>query len=121
MSTDLSPRAVGVPPAHPVIVPVAGRHGRVIGAYVTNEGSTGFVPAVDVQRLALLGLGAVAVLTAGTVAVARHHQAPAIRQVTMGHGGWISLRNAAVPPLRRAPVQRPWWARLLGARRLVVH
>jgi hypothetical protein len=37
----------------------------------------------------------------------------------MGPGGWVGLKGAALPPLRPAR-RRPWWARLLRARRMVV-
>jgi hypothetical protein len=43
---------------------------------------------------------------------------PAIGTVTMGPGGWVSLKRAGAPPLRSAP--RPWWAHVLKAHRLVV-
>ncbi|MEV8509067.1 hypothetical protein AB0368_30115 [Actinoplanes sp. NPDC051475] len=44
---------------------------------------------------------------------------PAIGAVTMGPGGWISLKRTTRPPLRAARTERPWWARALRARRLV--
>jgi hypothetical protein len=51
------------------------------------------------------------------VAAARRRRA--IGAVTMGPGGWVSVKRSACPPLRDGS-PRPWWARLLGAHRLVV-
>jgi len=105
----------------PPVVTVA-RGERIVGAFVTADGRTTFVPALDVHRLAAMGLASLAVLTAGAVIAAARRRTPAIKSVTMGHGGWISLRNAAVP-IPTSTLHggaRPWWARLLGARRLVV-
>jgi len=39
---------------------------------------------------------------------------PAVRSITMGHGGWVSFKGAQPPPVT-AP--RPWWAHLLRAQR----
>ncbi|GGN84378.1 hypothetical protein GCM10010112_63730 [Actinoplanes lobatus] len=90
------------------------RHGqREIGAYATGPDGTVFVPAVDVTTIAVAALGTAALIA---VAVSARRR-PAIGAVTMGPGGWVSLRRSTAPPLRAG---RPWWARLLGARRLVV-
>ncbi|GAA0814528.1 hypothetical protein [Spirilliplanes yamanashiensis] len=101
----------------PVFVPV--RHGdRPVGAFVVDAGETTFVPVVDVTLLAVIGL-ATAAVTAAAVALGASRRRPAIGAVTMGPGGWVSLRNAAAPALR-PQAGRPWWARLLRAHRLVV-
>jgi hypothetical protein len=78
-----------------------------------------FVPAVDVTRIVVATLGAV---TAMTVAVsistaARRH--PTIGTVTMGPGGWLSVKRSGPPPVRSG-APRPWWAHVLRAHRLVV-
>jgi hypothetical protein len=80
-------------------------------------------PVVDVTRVvttAEVVLGAVAVASR----LARR-PGPVVARVTMGPGGWVSMRGGAmaVRPARRlwrraplpAPTRRPWWARLLAA------
>ena len=92
------------------------RHGeREIGAYVDGR----FVPVVDVTTVALAALAAAAVAGAGLSAGLALRRRPAIGTVTMGPGGWISLKRTARPPLRAASAARPWWAHLLRAHRLV--
>ncbi|MFF5081499.1 hypothetical protein ACFY36_31005 [Actinoplanes sp. NPDC000266] len=89
---------------------------REIGAYVTDDAQgTRFVPALDVTALATVAAVAVTGVAIGFAARRR----PAIGSVTMGPGGWISLKRSTRPPLRAARPKRPWWARLLRARRLV--
>lgn len=95
---------------------------RVLGAYVRSGDTVRFRPAYDANRLAVAGVAALAIVTAGAVAgvvaVTRRRGRPAVGSVTMGPGGWVSVRNA--PSLRAGTAHRPWWARLLRARRLVV-
>jgi hypothetical protein len=84
--------------------------------------------ALDVQRLAergqvlagLVVVGATVVLTARAWARGR----PAVGQVSMGPGGWVSVRipsrggtaSALGRGIRLAPgARRPWWARVLRA------
>ncbi len=108
---------VGATGEQPALVPV--RHGdRTIGAYVARRGTVVFVPAVDLTLVALGGLTCAAV-AAVAMAATSGRRPPAIGAVSMGPGGWISLRNSSAPPLRPAR-GRPWWARLLRAHRLVV-
>jgi hypothetical protein len=94
---------------------------REIGTYAVGPDTTTFVPAVDVTAIVL---AAMAAATASVVAVAvgvALRRRPAIGTVTMGPGGWISLKRSSRPPLRAAPAAaRPWWAHLLRARRLTV-
>ncbi|MDG4780679.1 hypothetical protein O7614_13595 [Micromonospora sp. WMMD961] len=101
------------------LVPVV-RDGRATGAYVLSGGRVRYRPVTDPDRLlaAATGAFAVAVLTAA-VAVVGRRKPPAIGAVTMGPGGWVSLRGVRAPALRSA-TPRPWWARALRARRLVV-
>jgi hypothetical protein len=120
-------RAVAVPPEPNVIalpgpdevslVPVH-RDGRAVGAYVLLDGDVRFRPVVDVDRIlsAVAGIAAVAGFAA---AAAARRRVPAVGAVTIGPGGWVSLKGVAAPSLRPAG-HRPWWARLLRARRLVV-
>jgi hypothetical protein len=115
------PRADGV-----LLLPVVERsadRSRPVGAFVAGDrGRVRFVPVVDVQRLALYTLaGVTGALAAGTVATAlRRDRGPSIGTVHMGPGGWVSLKRTASPMLRTERRSRPWWARLLRARRLVV-
>ncbi|RKN40192.1 hypothetical protein [Micromonospora endolithica] len=99
------------------LVPVTWR-GRPVGAFVATGGRVRYRPVVDPDQLlaaaaGVLGLG---LLAAGAAVVARR-RAPAIGSVRMGPGGWVSLKGLPLPA-PRAP--RPWWARALRARRLVV-
>jgi hypothetical protein len=94
---------------------------REVGAWITGPDTAVFRPVVDVTRLAgtaLAGTAAVAIATAAVLAVSRRRAA--IGTVTMGPGGWVSVKNAGRPPLR-PDRGRPWWARLLGAHRLVTN
>jgi hypothetical protein len=99
---------------HPV------RHGdREIGVYVVGPRGATFVPAVDSTAIALAALATATAMTiAVSIAVAVRRR-PAIGTVTMGPGGWVSLKRTDVPPLRAA-TPRPWWAHLLRAHRLIV-
>jgi hypothetical protein len=102
------------------IVPI--RHGRrTVGAYVMTPEGMRFHPATDITRIVVTAL-TTAALTAAAIAIAAAvRRPPAIRSVTMGPGGWVSLRGTTMPPARSgAATSRPWWARALGARRLVV-
>ncbi|MCM4085180.1 hypothetical protein [Paractinoplanes hotanensis] len=100
------------------VVPIS--HGRrTVGAYVMTPEGIRFQSAVDVTRIVVTALTAAA-LTGVTIAMAvAVRRPPAIRSVAMGPGGWISLKGMPVPPMRRAAPARPWWARVLRARRLV--
>jgi hypothetical protein len=100
------------------VVPV--HHGeREVGAYVLGPDRTTYVPAVDATRIAMAALGAATVMTVAVSIGTALRRRPAIGTVTMGPGGWVSLKRTATPPLRDA-TPRPWWARLLRAHRLVV-
>ena len=90
-----------------------------VGVFVVRGDRTTFRPAVDVQRLARYAVVATGLIAAATVAAAALRRPPAIGSVTMGHGGWISVKGAPVPALRPSE-PRPWWARILHARELVV-
>jgi len=94
------------------------RGDREIGAYVEHDGATEFVPAVDVSRLVLAALAATTASIAAVSAAVAVRRRPAIGTVTMGPGGWVSLKRTGSPPLRDG-TPRPWWARLLRAHRLV--
>ncbi|MBO4164691.1 hypothetical protein [Micromonospora antibiotica] len=125
----VTPTVTAVGPVGPVLtlpgspaaalVPVT-RDGRAVGAFVLADGRVRYRALPDPDRMlaAAAGAAAVALLTAGVAVVARRRP-PAIGTVTMGPGGWVSLRGARVPALRPA-TPRPWWARLLRAQRLVV-
>ncbi|QGN49279.1 hypothetical protein ACN26Y_25360 [Micromonospora sp. WMMD558] len=118
--------AAGVPvgpvldlPGEPAaaLVPV-NRDGRPVGAFVLSDGRVRYRPVLDPDRLLAATAGVVALgLLAAGAAVAARRRPPAIGTVTMGPGGWVSLKGLPLPPAR---TPRPWWARLLRARRLVV-
>ncbi|BBH69323.1 hypothetical protein ACTI_60080 [Actinoplanes sp. OR16] len=95
----------------------AGR--RDIGAFRSQPDRTVYVPAIDATAVAIAALGTVAAVSIAT-AVALHPRR-AIGTVTMGPGGWISIKQTRRPRLRAARSSpRPWWAHILRARRLVV-
>ena len=90
---------------------------RLIGAYVRDGRTVRYQPAIDVERLVL---GVVAVAGAAAVLGSALHRTPAVGPVSMGPGGWLSVRGARLPRPRGAgAASRPWWAHLLRARRLV--
>jgi hypothetical protein len=98
-----------------------------MGAFVIAEGTARWHPAVDVTRLLTT-----AELVAGAVLVARvlaRRPSGPKAQVTMGPGGWVSMKGGA---LGIRPARRPWgrprplpdrqtsqrapmWARVLSA------
>ncbi|WBC15384.1 hypothetical protein O7600_00665 [Micromonospora sp. WMMA1998] len=88
--------------------------GRPVGAFVLADGRVRYHRVVDPDQLvtAATGAFAVAALTAA-VALWSRRRPPAVGSVTMGPGGWLSLRGASIP--RPRPEDRPWWARLLRA------
>jgi hypothetical protein len=92
---------------------------REIGAYSAGPGGVTFVPAVDVTRVVLSSLGAAVAMTIAISVAAAVRRRPAIGAVTMGPGGWVSLKKTGAPPLRSG-APRPWWAHVLRAHRLVV-
>jgi hypothetical protein len=101
---------------------------RPIGAFVVRDGRVRWHPAVDWTRVITT-----AEVMAGGVLIAHRlatRPSAAKARVTMGPGGWVSMRGGvmAVRPAERAwrrgrphrtiapsPRRRPWWARLLGA------
>ncbi|MGW5012749.1 hypothetical protein ACWEOR_11665 [Micromonospora chalcea] len=105
-------------PGDAALVPVH-RDGRPVGVFVAAGGRVRYRRVVEPDQLvaAATGAFAVAALTAA-VAVWSRRRPPSVGTVTMGPGGWVSLRGLPAPRLR--PDDRPWWARLLRARRLVV-
>ena len=93
---------------------------RPVGAWVVGPESAAFHPVIDVTRLAgavLAATGAIVIATVTVAATTRRR--PEIGAVTMGPGGWVSVKRTARPALRSS-TRRPWWARLLRAHRLVV-
>ena len=108
---------VGRPPldtASVMVTPVLDG-GRPIGAWIVGPDTAVYRPVVDLTRLTgavLAGLGAVALVTAVSAVSATTRRASAIGGVTMGPGGWVSVKGAARPRVR---TRRPLWARLAGA------
>ncbi|MEV4536636.1 hypothetical protein AB0J82_22900 [Asanoa sp. NPDC049518] len=95
------------------------RAGRVVGAFAYADGEVRFRPVVDVRQLVAAAAGVAVVAVGGATYAAARRRAPAVGAVTMGPGGWVSVKGTGVPRLRPTD-DRPWWARLLRARRLVV-
>jgi hypothetical protein len=104
-----------------VVVPVgrADGSGRPAGVVIAGPDGVRYRPVVDVERLAWCAVAATGLVSAAVAVVAAARRRPAIGTVHMGPGGWVSLKGTALPPLR-PDTRRPWWARLLRARRLVV-
>ena len=92
---------------------------RPIGVYIVGDDSAVYRPAVDVTRLGLAAFATVAVSAVAVSAAVALRRRPAIGSVSMGPGGWVSLKRTAGPPLRDGG-PRPWWAHVLRARRLTV-
>jgi hypothetical protein len=92
---------------------------RPVGAFVDGPDGTCYRPVVDVTALGVAALATVAVTAVAVSAGMAVRRRPAIGSVTMGPGGWVSLKGLGTPPLHPSG-PRPWWARLLRAQRLVV-
>ena len=104
---------------------------RAVGAFVLRNGRVRWRPAVDVTKVITT-----AEVVVGGVLIARHlagRPSGAKALVTMGPGGWVSMKGGAmsVRPANRAWIprrrtaapaaalrRRPWWARLLSAKAL---
>ncbi|MFI5837920.1 hypothetical protein ACIA5A_30045 [Micromonospora sp. NPDC051300] len=117
-AADATPTPAERGPVGPVLelpgatlVPVA-HAGRPVGAFVVAGDRVRYRRVTDPDQLvaAATGAFAVAALTAA-VAVWSRRRPPAVGTVTMGPGGWLSLRGLPA----RHPDARPWWARLLRA------
>ena len=119
MTTSIDGRATAVTSPPPVSVTPVLDGERPVGAWVVGPGTATFRPVIDVTRLAGAALAVAGAVTIATVTVVvATRRRPAIGAVTMGPGGWVSVKRSAVPPLRSA-ASRPWWARALRAHRLV--
>ena len=115
MTTSIDGRIAAAPATVTVLPVVDGE--RPVGAWIVGPGGATFRPVVDVTRLAGVVLAAIGTAAVAAVAVAGRRR-PEIGAVTMGPGGWVSIKRTALPPLRPG-TPRPWWARALRARRLV--
>jgi hypothetical protein len=110
------------------LVPVwrPGRHGTEhLGAFAVTGDRVEFRPALDTRHL-VTAASVAAVATCVAVAVVVTGRRPVVGPVSMGPGGWVSVKGVRgrVPALRTSratpAAPRPVWARLLRARRLVV-
>lgn len=104
---------------------------RPLGAFVVRGGRVRWHPAVDWTRVITT-----AEVVVGSVLVARRlagRPSGAKALVTMGPGGWVSMKGGAMavrpaargwrrqkpgPQVPARPRRRPWWARLLAAKSL---
>ena len=101
---------------------------RPMGAFVVKDGRVRWHPVVDLTRV----ITTAEIMVGGVLIARRLAQRPsaAKARVTMGPGGWVSMKGGvlAVRPAERgwrrrrsrpsaavAPTRRPWWARLLAA------
>ncbi|GAA2673562.1 hypothetical protein [Actinoplanes palleronii] len=123
MTIALDGRPATAAPAGPVstgsvtVLPVTDGD-RPVGAWIVGPDTAVYRPVVDVTRLAGAALAAAGAVAIAVAAGAAARSRPAIGAVTMGPGGWVSIKRTGCPPLRSAE-HRPWWARLIGAHRLV--
>ncbi|MFV2084429.1 hypothetical protein [Micromonospora sp. LOL_021] len=100
-----------------VLVPVSSG-GRPLGAFVCAAGRVRYRPVVAADRIAAATV-AVALVGAAAVAAVARRRPVAVGTVAMGPGGWVSFKGLPGPaPRVVADGRRPWWARLLRARRL---
>ncbi|WMF04543.1 hypothetical protein [Micromonospora robiginosa] len=85
------------------LVPVA-HAGRPVGAFVVTGDRVRYRRVTDPDQLvaAATGAFAVAALTAA-VALWSRRRPPAVHTVTMGPGGWLSLRGLPTPTPTTAP------------------
>jgi hypothetical protein len=101
---------------------------RPMGAFVVRDGRVRWHPVVDLTRV----ITTAEIMVGGVLIARRLAQRPSAAKavVTMGPGGWVSMKGGvmAVRPAERgwrrrrsrpaaavAPTRRPWWARLLAA------
>jgi len=105
------------------------RGARPAGAFVVQDGSARWHPAIDLTRV--LTTGEVVI---GAVIIAHRlmrRPSAARANVTMGPGGWVSMKGGAMavrpserfwrkPAPAREASRRPLWARLLAAKPLQV-
>ena len=104
---------------------------RALGAFVLRNGGVRWRPAVDVTKVITTAEVVVGAVLVARRLAARPSGAKAL--VTMGPGGWVSMKGGAMSlrpanrawiPRRRpaatpaAARRRPWWARLLSAKAL---
>jgi len=102
-----APTLGGVASAVPVV-----RHGNTIGVVLVDDKGARWQPTSDVDRLVTVAtVTAGAVATVGLVAAALRR--PKVQRITMGPGGWVSFKGAAIP--RPSGGRRPWWAVLIRA------
>jgi hypothetical protein len=105
---------------------------RPLGAFVVRDGRLRWHPVLDLTRVVTTAEIAVGAVLVARRLAARPSGAKAL--VTMGPGGWVSMKGGAMAvrpaergwrrrPPAHAPApdtrsRRPWWARLLSAKTL---
>ncbi|MFI1996654.1 hypothetical protein [Actinoplanes sp. NPDC020271] len=90
---------------------------RPVGAWIVGPDEVVYRPVVDVNRLVAAALAATGAVVIAVAVSAGARNRPAVGAVTMGPGGWLSIKRAGCPAPRSAG-SRPWWARLLKAYRI---
>lgn len=100
------------------VIPVC-RGGTPLGAFVVTDGRVRYRPVIGADRVVAATLAVAALGGAAAALLAARRRPAVIRTVTMGPGGWLSLKGlpGAVPPVVPGG-HRPWWARVLRAHRL---
>jgi hypothetical protein len=101
---------------------------RPMGAFVVKHGRVRWHPIVDLTKVITTAEVVVGAVVIARRLAARPSGAKAL--VTMGPGGWVSMKGGAMavrpaerawrrprshPPTGASQKRRPWWARLLAA------
>ena len=101
------------------VVPISrgtGPSARVLGVVLVDRDGCRWQRTSDVDRLVTVAtLTGGVVAAAGLVTAAARRTPARVGPITMGPGGWVSVKGAPAPRLR---TRRPWWAVLLRARPL---
>jgi hypothetical protein len=118
-ATFAQPAVPPVDASDAVVVPLTRRDGRPVGVVIVDQDGARYRPVVDIERMAWCAVVAAGLAGAVALAATSIRRRPAIGSISMGPGGWVSVKGAALPPLR-PQTTRPLWARLLRARRLVI-
>src|SRR5688572_25832614 len=81
------------------VVPLLRPDGRPVGVVIVDRNRVRYRPVVDLERVAWCAVAAAGLAGAAAIAATSMRSRPAIRSVSMGPGGWVSIKGATVPPL----------------------